>query len=50
MLGHVIAIEPRFIGGGDEFQPLVELRCERAVVAVDVVEQSDFHELMSPSC
>ncbi len=47
MLGDVIAIESGVVRRADEFQPLVELGCERAVVAVDVVEKSDLH-LSSP--
>ncbi len=43
MLGHVIAIEPGRVGGGDERESLVILLGERAVRALDVVEESDFH-------
>ena len=43
VLSDVVAKEASLVGGGDEAQSLVELRCERAVVAVDVIEQSEFH-------
>jgi hypothetical protein len=43
VLSDVVARELGLVGGGDEAQTLVKLRCQRAVVAVDVVEQSEFH-------
>jgi hypothetical protein len=47
MFGDVIGIESRLIGRGDELQPLVELRRERPVRAVDMVEEADFHIILA---
>ena len=43
VLGEMQAIEAGFVGGLDEFQPLVEQLRERPLAVLDVVEQSDFH-------
>jgi hypothetical protein len=48
VLGDVVAKETSLIGGGNEAQAFVKLRCERAIVAVDVVEQSEFHLASDP--
>src|SRR5947209_16407342 len=44
MLGHVQAIDARFVGGLGEGDPLVEQGRERTIAMLDVVENPDFHE------
>jgi hypothetical protein len=48
VLGDVVAKEAGLIGGGNEAQAFVKLRCERAIVAVNMVEQSEFHLASDP--
>jgi hypothetical protein len=48
VLSDVVAKEASLVGGGDEAQAFVKLRCERAIVAIDVVEQSEFHLASDP--
>jgi hypothetical protein len=43
MLGEVIAIDSRGIGGFDQLQPLLIELCQRRVAAVEMIEDSDFH-------
>ncbi len=43
MLGDVQAIDAGLVGGGGEFQALVERGGDRTVRALDVIEDSDFH-------
>ena len=43
MLRHVQAIDAGRLGRDRELQPLVELRRERTIAALDMIEESDFH-------
>ncbi len=43
VLGHVITVETRVIGLGNEAQALIELGGERKMIAVDMVEKAYFH-------
>ena len=45
VLGHVIGGEAQLVGERHIFEALVELPGQREVVAVDVVEQAEFHSL-----
>ena len=48
MLGDMQAIDAGFVGGGGEGEPLVEQCRKRAVRALHMIEQPDFHA-SSPS-
>ena len=50
MLGHVQAIDAGLVGGGGEFQPLVERGGDRTVRALDMIEDSDFHYCSRLDC
>ena len=43
VLGDVVAVEARVVGGRDEREALVELLRERTVGTIDVVEEAEFH-------
>ena len=45
MLGDVQAIDAGLVGGGGEFQALVERGRDRTVRALDVIEDSDLHDV-----
>ena len=50
VLGDVQAIDAGLVGGGGEFQALVERGGDRAIRALDMIEDSDFHYCLRLDC
>ena len=44
VLGDMQAIKAGSVGGGGEFNPLVEKLCDRPCAILNVIEKSDFHD------
>jgi hypothetical protein len=44
VLGDMQAIKAGFVGGGGEFNPLVEKLRDRPCAILNVIEKSDFHD------
>ena len=46
VFGNMVTIKARLVGRLYEFQPFVQLRCKRTIVAaINMVKQANFHKL-----